>query len=51
MITVEEAISKLRDGQVVAVPTETVYGLAGLIGNENAIRKIFDVKGGRSLIL
>ncbi len=36
---------KLRDGELVAVPTETVYGLAADARNENACREIFRVKG------
>jgi L-threonylcarbamoyladenylate synthase len=35
----------LRDGDVVGMPTETVYGLAGNALNETSVRKIFDVKG------
>lgn len=38
------AIQKLKDGDVVAIPTETVYGLAGDIENEEAIKKIFATK-------
>jgi L-threonylcarbamoyladenylate synthase len=34
----------LADDDVVAIPTETVYGLAGRIDSEKAIRKIFEVK-------
>ena len=35
----------LRRGEVVAVPTETVYGLAGNALDAAACRKIFVVKG------
>lgn len=35
----------LRSGEVVGVPTETVYGLAGNALNESSARKIFEVKG------
>lgn len=35
------AISALRNGNVVAIPTETVYGLAARLDNETAIEKIF----------
>ncbi|MBR4868976.1 MAG: threonylcarbamoyl-AMP synthase [Clostridia bacterium] len=34
----------LRGGQVVAIPTETVYGLAANALNEQAVRKIFAAK-------
>ncbi len=35
----------LRSEEVVGMPTETVYGLAGNALNEASVRKIFDVKG------
>ena len=35
----------LRKEELVAVPTETVYGLAGNALSETAVRKIFNVKG------
>jgi L-threonylcarbamoyladenylate synthase len=34
----------LTQGQVVAIPTETVYGLAGNALNEKAVTTIFEVK-------
>ncbi len=34
----------LEKGEIVAIPTETVYGLAGNALNEDAIKKIFDTK-------
>lgn len=40
-----KAIEILNDEDVVAIPTETVYGLAGNIYSEKAIRRIFEVKG------
>lgn len=40
-----EAACLLRDGQVVAIPTETVYGLAGNAYSESAVRAIFEAKG------
>lgn len=39
-----KAIDLLTNEDVVAIPTETVYGLAGNIYSEKAIRKIFAVK-------
>ena len=39
------ACQLLKQGEVVAVPTETVYGLAGNSTNPNAIKKIFEAKG------
>jgi len=41
---IERAAQLLRDEEVVAIPTETVYGLAGRIRSEKAIRQIFQVK-------
>lgn len=39
------AANALRQGQLVAIPTETVYGLAADVSNADAVRKIFAVKG------
>jgi L-threonylcarbamoyladenylate synthase len=41
---VHKAIDFLKAGEVVAVPTETVYGLAGNALNEKAIIRIFEAK-------
>lgn len=38
------AVALLRDGEVVALPTETVYGLAADALNPIAVAKIFEVK-------
>lgn len=35
----------LKDGAVIGLPTETVYGLAGNALSEASVRKIFEVKG------
>lgn len=42
---IDEALAILRRGGLVAMPTETVYGLAGDASNEAAVRRIFAVKG------
>ena len=42
---VAHAAELLRAGEVVALPTETVYGLAGNALDEKAVRYIFSVKG------
>lgn len=34
----------LKKGEVVALPTETVYGLAAVATNEAAVAKVFDIK-------
>ena len=41
----DAAVTILRQGELVALPTETVYGLAGDASNEKAIQKIFAAKG------
>lgn len=41
---INKAVSILENEDLVAIPTETVYGLAGNIYSEKAIRKIFEVK-------
>lgn len=41
----EEAARILRRGGLVAVPTETVYGLAGSGLDETAVSRIYEVKG------
>ena len=41
---IAEAECQLRDGLVVAIPTETVYGLAADASNEDAVAMVFSVK-------
>lgn len=42
---VEEAARLLRTGGVVAFPTETVYGLGADAASQDAVRRIFAIKG------
>ena len=42
---VAEAAQLLRQGQLVALPTETVYGIAADARNGAAVRNIFVAKG------
>ena len=42
---INEAVQTLRDGGLVAFPTETVYGLGADAKNPEAIQKIFATKG------
>ena len=42
---VQEAVSRLERGQLVAIPTETVYGLACRADDEGAIAGVFTAKG------
>jgi L-threonylcarbamoyladenylate synthase len=41
---IQKAVHLLTDEQLVAIPTETVYGLAGNIFSEKAIKSIFSTK-------
>ena len=43
--SIAAAVALLRRGGVVGLPTETVYGLAADAENEDALRKIFAIKG------
>ena len=43
-VNVEQAIGLLKSGGVVAIPTETVYGLAADATNDDALRQIFSIK-------
>ncbi|HXC58306.1 MAG TPA: L-threonylcarbamoyladenylate synthase [Steroidobacteraceae bacterium] len=40
----EAAVDALRDGELVAFPTETVYGLGANASNPAAVRKVFELK-------
>ncbi|MCB9319699.1 MAG: threonylcarbamoyl-AMP synthase [Lewinellaceae bacterium] len=42
---IDQAVYWLRKGELVAIPTETVYGLAANALNSIAVRKIFSTKG------
>lgn len=43
-MTVETAVRALRSGDLVILPTETVYGLAADAGDPTAVAKIFEAK-------
>jgi len=45
IVTLAEATQRLKAGDVVAIPTETVYGLAADAANPKAVAKIFAAKG------
>lgn len=42
---IDKALDLLRNGELVAIPTETVYGLAADAANPQAVAKIFAAKG------
>jgi len=44
-VEIETAVQALRDGNLVAFPTETVYGLGANAQDPAAVRKIFEAKG------
>lgn len=44
VISIEEAISRLKNGGIVAFPTETVYGLGARVFDPIALAKIFAAK-------
>lgn len=43
-LSLDQAVQRLQAGDVVAMPTETVYGLAARIDLDEGIRKIFSTK-------
>src|ERR1700686_2468149 len=44
-VEIESAVQALRDGDLVAFPTETVYGLGANAQNPAAVCRIFEAKG------
>lgn len=45
MATVDEAFEAIKAGQVVGVPTDTVYGIGVDPWNESAVAKLYELKG------
>lgn len=45
LVSFSEAVDLLNQGRIVAIPTETVYGLAARIDRPHAIESIFVTKG------
>ncbi len=43
-ISFNQAVSLIQNGKVIAIPTETVYGLAGSALKKTAIKQIFQIK-------
>jgi len=44
---VEESVSVLRQGGLLVLPTETVYGVAALASNDDAVQRLLSLKGRR----
>lgn len=42
---VEMAVDSLHKGNIIALPTDTIYGIAGLAQNSTAVQKLYEVKG------
>lgn len=42
---IDQAVQLLKQGELVAFPTETVYGLGADARNEKAVKKVYQVKG------
>ena len=45
LVSVERAAELLASGEIVAIPTETVYGLGADARSDAAVAKIFSTKG------
>ena len=43
--TIDEAAELLKAGQLIAFPTETVYGLGAIASNDEAVKNVYKVKG------
>lgn len=43
----DDIINDLSDGGVIVYPTDTIYGIGVNIHNQNAIRKVYDIKSRR----
>ncbi len=41
---IDAAVKEITEGNIVALPTETVYGLGANALNDKAVLKIFEVK-------
>ncbi|HEY61002.1 MAG TPA: threonylcarbamoyl-AMP synthase [Anaerolineae bacterium] len=42
---IDLALNALQEGKVIAIPTDTVYGIACLVDNTEAIKRIYEIKG------
>lgn len=41
---IETAVNILSKGGVIAIPTDTIYGLAGSVFSDKAVSRVFDIK-------
>lgn len=42
---IERCAKILKESGVIAVPTDTIYGFAALVSSEQAVRRIYEIKG------
>lgn len=42
---VAEAASSLKKGNIIALPTDTIYGIAALAQSTVAVQKLYEIKG------
>ncbi len=40
----DKALKLLKEGEVIAIPTDTLYGLAALISDEKVVKKVYEIK-------
>jgi L-threonylcarbamoyladenylate synthase len=40
----DKALKLLEEGEVIAIPTDTLYGLAALISDEKVVKKVYEIK-------
>ncbi len=45
LVSLTQAVKLLQDGQLVAIPTETVYGLAADASSDEALTRLYQTKG------
>lgn len=43
-LALKMAVASLKKGSVIAVPTDTIYGIAGLAQNDDAITRMYNIK-------
>lgn len=41
---IDQAVAFLKDGQVIAYPTETIYGLGADVFNAKAVKRVYELK-------
>lgn len=44
MDIIKEAVSALKNGELIVYPTDTLYGIGADIFNEDAVKKVFEIK-------